>query len=393
MNTITAPLGEISQQIRGVTYSKADAKLVAADGYEMLLRANNITDDGIVFDDVVHVPAAKVNRKQILQEHDVVIAASSGSLKVVGKSSSFRGGPRVTFGAFCKAIRPDMSKVDPRYFSHAFRTIEYRRHVERRAAGANINNLRNEDINEYEIPLPPLEEQRRIAGILDAADAMRRRRREALALLDTLPGAIFAEMFGDPTLNPRQLDTLPLGEFVVLERGKSKHRPRNDPQLIGGPHPLVQTGDVANAEGYIERASSSYSDFGLKQSRKWPAGTLCITIAANIADGAILTFPACFPDSVVGCTVREPHHAEFIRVWLMSVKGRIEKVAPAVAQKNINLKILGAVPIIIPPEQEIQEFTSIMQQLRQDRERAVRQLNELENLFASLQSRAFAGEL
>ena len=393
MTTAMVPLGDISQQIRGVTYKKADAKPIAEDGYEMLLRANNIKDEGIIFDDVVHVPSAKVNPKQVLLEHDVVIAASSGSLKVVGKSAAFKGGARVTFGAFCKAIRPDTTKVDPRYFSHAFRTVDYRRHVERRAAGANINNLRNEDIDEYEIPLPPLEEQRRIAGILDAADPLRRRRREALALLDTLPGAIFAEMFGDPTLNPRRLHTIPLGEFAVLERGKSKHRPRNDPELLGGPHPLVQTGDVANAEGYIESASSSYSDFGLKQSRKWPAGTLCITIAANIADGAILTFPACFPDSVVGCTVREPHHAEFIRVWLMSVKGRIERVAPAVAQKNINLKILGAVPIIVPPEQEIQKFTAIVQQIRQKRESVVRQMNELETLFASLQSRAFAGEL
>jgi len=155
----------------------------------------------------------------------------------------------------------------------------------------------------------------------------------------------------------------------------------------------VQTGDVANAQGYIKSASSSYSDFGLKQSRKWPAGTLCITIAANIADGAILTFPACFPDSVVGCTVREPHHAEFIRVWLTSLKGRIEKVAPAVAQKNINLKIRGAVPIVVPSENEIRKYTDIVRQLQKDREKAVRQLTEFETLFASLQSRAFVGAL
>lgn len=261
------------------------------------------------------------------------------------------------------------------------------------AHGSTMKHINRQEFLEHSFPLPPLDEQRRIAGILDAADALRRRRREALARLDTLPGAIFAEMFGDPTKNPRQLPCKPLGEFAMLERGKSKHRPRNDPQLLGGPHPLVQTGDVANADGYIECASSSYSDFGLKQSRKWPAGTLCITIAANIADGAILTFPACFPDSVVGCTFREPYHTEFIRVWLMSVKGRIEKVAPAVAQKNINLKILGAIPIIVPPEKEIQKFATIVQRIREDRERSVRQCSELETLFASLQSRAFAGEL
>ena len=92
--------------------------------------------------------------------------------------------------------------------------------------------------------------------------------------------------------------TLPqLGE---LNRGKSRHRPKNDPWLLGGQYPFVQTGDIRKAETWLRKFEDTYSEFGLAQSRLWPAGTLCITIAANIADTAILGFDACFPDSVVG---------------------------------------------------------------------------------------------
>src|SRR5262249_25290581 len=90
-------------------------------------------------------------------------------------------------------------------------------------------------------------------------------------------------------------------ELGTFGRGRSKHRPRNDPALFeGGTHPLIQTGDVARSYGTIRTYSSKYNDIGLAQSRLWPAGTLCITIAANIADSGILGFDACFPDSVVG---------------------------------------------------------------------------------------------
>ena len=83
-------------------------------------------------------------------------------------------------------------------------------------------------------------------------------------------------------------------------RGKSKHRPRNDPKLYGGRYPFVQTGDIRNAAHRISSYSQTYGEAGLAQSKLWPAGTLCVTIAANIAETAILGFDACFPDSVIG---------------------------------------------------------------------------------------------
>ena len=97
-----------------------------------------------------------------------------------------------------------------------------------------------------------------------------------------------------------------LGDFG---RGKSKHRPRDDARLYGGPHPFVQTGIVSASRGSITKSNQTYSDFGLAQSKLWPKGTLCITIAANIAKTGVLTFDACFPDSIVGISVQKVYQA------------------------------------------------------------------------------------
>ncbi|MFA0491189.1 restriction endonuclease subunit S [Vibrio splendidus] len=143
-----------------------------------------------------------------------------------------------------------------------------------------------------------------------------------------------------------------LPDLGELARGKSKHRPRNDPKLYeGGSIPLVQTGDVARANGTIQTYTAKYNEFGLAQSQLWPKGTLCITIAANIADTATLGFDACFPDSVVGYT---PYDKEIPTVYfdyfIKTAKENLERFAPSTAQKNINLEILSNVLVPCPPK-------------------------------------------
>ena len=140
-------------------------------------------------------------------------------------------------------------------------------------------------------------------------------------------------------------------ELGMFGRGKSKHRPRNDPALFdGGEHLMIQTGDVARSQGVIETYTSKYNDFGLSQSFKWPKGTLCITIAANIADSGILSFDACFPDSVVGF-IPSPifEDARYFEYFVRTAKANLLEFAPATAQKNINLEILTQVLIPLPP--------------------------------------------
>jgi type I restriction enzyme S subunit len=143
-----------------------------------------------------------------------------------------------------------------------------------------------------------------------------------------------------------------LSELGTFGRGKSKHRPRDDPRLYGGDVPFVQTGIVAGAGDYIKTFHQKYSELGVLQSRIWPSGTLCITIAANIAKTAILGFDACFPDSVVGLVPNRGVDGYFIHVWMQTIQSRLEAHAPATAQKNINLEVLHNVAVPLPPPEE-----------------------------------------
>lgn len=189
-----------------------------------------------------------------------------------------------------------------------------------------------------------------------------------------------------------------LPQLGELNRGKSKHRPRNDPRLLGGPYPFVQTGDVKHSRGLIAQHSQTYSEFGLAQSRLWPAGTLCITIAANIAETGILAYPACFPDSVVGFVNNcDESLTKFTAFFFQNKREELEKFAPATAQKNINLRFLSELAIHLPPlaEQrrivdEVERNLSIVQQSEAAVEAS---LKRSERLRQSILKRAFCGQL
>lgn len=149
-----------------------------------------------------------------------------------------------------------------------------------------------------------------------------------------------------------------------LNRGKSKHRPRNAPELFGGKYPFVQTGDIARAKLYVKNHSQTYSEMGLAQSRLFPQNTLCITIAANIGDTAILSYPACFPDSVVGfIPYANMSEVLFVYYFINIMKTNLEKYAPATAQKNINLATLDKLVFPLPPIEEQKRIVAKVEEL------------------------------
>ena len=154
----------------------------------------------------------------------------------------------------------------------------------------------------------------------------------------------------------RQLD-----EVGSLSRGKSKHRPRNDPILYGGPHPFIQTGDVKHSSFYVTSYSQTYSDKGLAQSKLWPAGTLCITIAANIADTAILTFPACFPDSIIGFKAKDGvASTAYVKYCLDTYKTQMRSISQGTTQDNLSQGKLLSLKFRIPDFQTQQNIAAIL---------------------------------
>ena len=146
-----AAVRDISEQIRGVTYAKSDASATPKSGYSPMLRAINIGEYGLLLEDLIFVPNSKISPKQRIVSNDVVVATSSGSISVVGKTAQARLGFDGGFGAFCKVLRPGPD-VDPHYFGHYFKTPSYRRVVSQLASGANINNLRKEHLDNLPIP-------------------------------------------------------------------------------------------------------------------------------------------------------------------------------------------------------------------------------------------------
>lgn len=355
-----ARLGDVIEQIRGVSYKPSDLNDNLSDDSVVLLRANNIQDGKIVLDDVVYVSKSKVSESQFLRQGDILVCTSSGSKELVGKAAFIDEDLPMVFGAFCKVVRPKIECC--KYVGHFFQSPYYRNYISAASAGANINNLRNEHIADLHIPLPSLEEQRKIAAVLDKVSDLIAKRRTQLDKLDELVKSRFIEMFGDPVTNSFNLPLSSLSQLGKFGRGVSKHRPRNAPELLGGKYPLIQTGEVANSDLYILSYQNTYSELGFKQSKMWKAGTLCITIAANIAKTAILTFDACFPDSVVGFSANDKTNNIFIHYWFSFFQQILESQAPESAQKNINLQILSDLKIIVPPIELQNQFADFVKQ-------------------------------
>ncbi len=307
--------------------------------------------------------------------------------------SSFGPAPMMRFFAsYLIRVRPN-AIMDPGFLSHFFDSPGYWEQIAQKAVGAAQPGVNSTKLKELQVPLPSLVTQRHIATVLDQADQVRRNRLQTLKILESLPQAFFVESFGDPVVNPRAWPLKLLGDVGDLERGHSKHRPRNDPDLLNGPYPLIQTGDVANCDGYIRHYTSTYSEAGLRQSRMWPKGTLCITIAANIGKTGILTFESCFPDSVVGFKPGPTVRTEYVQCWMSFIQKSLEDNAPQFAQKNINLATLRELQIPIPPLNVQRAFVEKIQGVYSLKDQLSKHLGELSLLFASLQNQAFLGEL
>lgn len=162
-----ARIVDVADLIRGVTYAKDDARSTQKDGYLPVLRATNIQESRLVLDsDLVFVPKGNVSTNQTLRAGDIVVATSSGSKHLVGKSALLRNEWGGSFGAFCAAIR-SREAIDPRYLASFLQSPAYWKQIGEKSMGVNINNLRRGDIESVVLPLPNLDEQRRIVAEIE----------------------------------------------------------------------------------------------------------------------------------------------------------------------------------------------------------------------------------
>lgn len=404
MNAPMVRVGDISEQIRGVTYAKGDASPSPAPDLVPLLRAGNIEDTGLHYHDLVYVPATKVAPKQMVQRGDVLIAASSGSIDIVGKAAQAGEGFRGGFGAFCKVLRPG-KLVDARYFGHFFRTEPYRRTISSLAAGANINNLRNEHLDDLAIRLPSMAEQRRIAEVLGRVDALRAQRRRAIALLDYLAQSIFIEMFGDLTFEHSRWENGTLSDLVVEFRYGTSQKSGSDgfptlriPNVMGGVLDVSDLKLVPVSGTELGRLRLLDGDVLFVRTNGNPdyVGRCAIFTRDSVAAAGRPTGDFIYASYLIRARLRtdlvEP---VFVRQFMLGRAGRRalrDRCKTSAGQYNINIQGLGGVRMAMPPVALQREFRSKITTIEHLKDQHIVHLAELDELFAALQYRAFRGE-
>ena len=238
---------------------------------------------------------------------------------------------------------------------------------------AGQQRVQPETLRSLPVLLPPLLEQRAIATVLDSIDEAIERTEAVVAATERLRDALLHELLtrGVPGWHSEWKDapgigTIPacwnivrLEDMAKVERGKFAHRPRNEPRFYGGTVPFIQTSDVVQASRIINQHSQTLNDEGLAISRLFPAGTIVITIAANIGETAIAAYPMAFPDSLVGITPTGVDPS-FLEYFLRTQKRRLNRFAPESAQKNINLEDIRPMMIPVPPTKEQCSIISVL---------------------------------
>lgn len=290
------------------------------------------------------------------------------------------------------SFKPDPEKISPEYLGYYLSQINYRDYQDTAIKGQTLNKGK---LDSLEIALPPLPEQRAIAHTLTAVrraiEAQERIIQTTTELKQALMQKLFSEgLRGEPQketeigLVPESWEVVELEEIAKIERGKFSHRPRNEPRFYGGEYPFVQTGDVSNCDGIIRTFTQTLNEDGLAISKMFPAGTILITIAANIGFTGILEFDSACPDSLIGITPRDNVNTEFLNYYLMTQQPEMDRLAPKGTQKNINIQFLRPWLVPLPSMEEQTNISDVFYSTDHKIITATEKRNHLQVIFRTL---------
>lgn len=287
-----------------------------------------------------------------------------------------------------------LKNINEKYLFYSLNFIDLEDEVDNAVKGKTLNKQKLKNLR---IPLPPLPEQKQIVSVLDKTfeklDQAIALVEENIQKLKQLNESVLDEVFSKLE---REENKFRLVDIANVKRGKSKHRPRNDKRLYGGSYPLIQTGDIRNAEKFITKFSQTYNEKGLEQSKLWKKGTICLTIAANIGDVAILGIDACFPDSVVGIYSKE-YNNTYIFYFLKSIQRKLDEKSSASAQKNLSVEKLSDFYIPLPDKVKQQRIVAYLDHTTEKNQQLItyyqNKLQALKSLKNSVLDSSFKGEL
>ncbi len=294
--------------------------------------------------------------------------------------------------------------VDPRFLVGVVHAPSFIEHAVAGTTGVQHPRTSWGHIANFELPAFDSDEQTKIASLLwevheaiasneAAIEAGADLKRAAMRALFTkgLRGEAQKETEIGPIPESWAISTL--GDVSSIERGRFLHRPRNEPRFYGGDMPFVQTGDVVRSGGRIREFTQSLNPDGVAISRVFPAGTILITIAANIGYTGILQFDSACPDSLVAITPRENTTAEFLEYWLQTQQPDMDRFAPKGTQKNINIQFLLPWPVVVPALDEQREIVAVLDSVDRKIDLHRRKRAVLDELFKVLLHKLMTGEI
>lgn len=300
-------------------------------------------------------------------------------------------------------LRPK-NGVDPRFLISVVHAPTFVEHAVSGTTGVQHPRTSWNHISDFDLPDFGTDEQTKVANLLwEIHDAITANEAAIEAGAD-LKHAAMRELFTRGLRGEAQKETeigpVPeswlvstLGQLTSLERGRFLHRPRNEPRFYGGETPFVQTGDVVRSGGRIREYTQTLNDDGVAISRVFPAGTILITIAANIGFTGILQFDGACPDSLIGITPNELLNAEFLEYWLQTQQPEMDRLAPKGTQKNINIQFLSPWPVVIPSRDEQCDVVGILAAIDRKIDLHREKRTVLDEVFKALLHKLMTGEI
>ena len=335
-------------------------------------RIETISDGTIDWVRVGYAAPEHADPNHILLQGDILLSHIN-SVKHIGKVARKRDDRLLIHGMNLMRLRFS-GHVDAGFGFALMEWAQTKKYFERRAKKAvNQASIHQKDIQDLPFALPPLCEQHGIAAVLDAIDEALERTEAVISATERLRDALLHELLtrGVPGWHtewrtvpglgtvPADWQVVRLEDVAHVQRGKFAHRPRNEPRFYGGATPFIQTGDVVKANGKITSHSQSLNRLGLSISRLFPAGTIVVTIAANIGETAITAYPVAFPDSLVGIIPTGIDY-RFLEYFLRTQKTWLRHSAPESAQKNINLEDIRPMNIPVPGREEQDAIAAVL---------------------------------
>jgi len=387
-------LGDICDFIRGVSFNGTEATEMPTDDMVPILRAGNIGTILNTENDLIWVPSKRVSKEQYLQLNDIVICMASGSKDVLGKTAILTHKFRGSVGAFCGIIRS--RKVDPKFIAYWLLSSGFYKWRDDQAKGANIQNLRYSEILDIPIPLPPLDEQRRIAALLQRADRLRRLRRFSRQLSDTFLQSVFLQMFGDPVTNPMGWETAQIADFASLISSGATP--------LGGAETYQKTGIRFIRSQNVLMNSFDFSDIvyignetHMNMKRTWVKENDILLNITGASIGRVAIYTEQVPANVNQhvCIIRikpgilSPKYLSY-QISIPSFQKYILSLQSGATRQAFNFEQIRDFRIIVPQMELQKDFISIAEKFLNNNSRLIESSRQSEQLFQTLLARAFS---